>query len=72
MPHSVDSIFDTEVAVPGSVVETGESISVSGVTAPFSRSAMVVRILKVDPGAYRSPAIARLYRGFEGSLMRFV
>ena len=51
LPHSVDSMLEIAVDVPGRVASTGESIGVSGVATPFSNSAIVVRILKVDPGA---------------------
>ena len=50
-PHCEDSMFSTWVDEPGRVVETGESIRVSAVAAPFSSRAIVVRILNVEPGA---------------------
>ena len=50
-PQVEDSMLVTSVTVPGSVVDTGDGMRVSGEATPFSMSAIVVRILKVEPGA---------------------
>ena len=44
-------MLDTSVAVPGRVVDTGDDMRVSGSATPFSMRAIVVRTLKVEPGA---------------------
>ena len=50
-PQVEDSMLDTSVAVPGRVVDTGDDMRVSGSATPFSMRAIVVRTLKVEPGA---------------------
>ena len=50
-PQVEDSMLDTSVAVPGRVVDTGDGMRVSGSATPFSMRAIVVRTLKVEPGA---------------------
>ena len=50
-PQVEDSMLETLVAVFGRVADTGDGMRVSGVATPFSMSAIVVRTLKVEPGA---------------------
>ena len=56
--------------VPGRVMRSGAATSVVGVVLPARSAAATVRILKVEPGAYRSPAMARFMSGRAESAVR--
>ncbi len=66
-PQVPPQAFCTEVLVPGSVYAAGFGIIESIVYLPDASAVATVTILKVDPGGFMLPAMARFESGSVGS-----